>query len=449
MTNGPLLGHTWVTQKRTHNPVVNAQIIESQKELKQMITSKAQKVLGAVDKEALLDIAQELIKVPSFKTQETEMARYLGNYFEQRGYEVELQEVEEGRYQTIATLKGSGHGKSLMFNGHIDINPLAQNWKRDPWTPTIDGDRLYGAGIRNMKGGVAAMIEAAEAIRRSEVELKGDLVLACVVGELQGGVGTSYLCEHGPLADMAIVPEPFGANNIVTVHAGSAEMAIHTIGRARHMNRMEESIDAIEKMCKAIPIIKGIEFSHRPRPDLPGLPRVNVGTIIGGLGRDYDRSEATYISDFCTVVVDIRFPPGTTANSIKKDVERALDGIKKEDPDFQYEIEMPPPAKYQAFTMIVEPLDLPKGEYILDSIVRQFRTVVGKEPAGVGTVLPWSYASDDTSKLFKAGVPCLLHGPAGGIESATVPDEYSVISDMHQVAKVLALTAHDVCSLAK
>ena len=93
-----------------------------------MITSKAQKVLDAVDKEALLDIAQELIKVPSFKTQETEMARYLGNYLSQRGYEVELQEVEEGRYQTIATLKGSGHGKSLMFNGHIDINPLGQDF---------------------------------------------------------------------------------------------------------------------------------------------------------------------------------------------------------------------------------------------------------------------------------------------------------------------------------
>jgi len=67
----------------------------------------------------------------------------------------------------------------------------------------------------------------------------------------------------------------------------------------------------------------------------------------------------------------------------------------------------------------------------------------------VGTVLPWSYSGDDTSKLLKAGVPCLLHGPAGGLESATVPDEYSVISDMHQVAKVLALTALDVCSLPK
>ncbi|MCZ6535024.1 MAG: M20/M25/M40 family metallo-hydrolase [Dehalococcoidia bacterium] len=414
-----------------------------------MASPTAQKVLGAVSRDDMLSLAGELIKIPSFKTQETAVARFLGDFLGQRGYQVQPQEVEPGRFQTIAVLNGSGGGKSLMFNGHIDINPLAQEWKRDPWTPTVDGDRLYGAGIRNMKGGVAAMIEAAEAIRRSGVRLKGDLVLACVAGELQGGVGTSYLCEHGPLTDMAVVPEPFGADNVVTVHAGSAEMAIHTIGRARHMNRAEESIDAIEKMCKAIPVIKGIRFRHSPRPDLPGLPRVNVGTIIGGLGRDHDRSEATYNADFCTVVVDVRFPPGTTAAMMKEDVERALDGIKKEDPEFQYEIEMPPPAKYQAFTMIVEPFELPKDEYILDCVLRQYRTVAGKEPRGVGTVLPWSYSCDDTSKLLKAGVPCLLHGPAGGIESATVPDEYSVISDMHQVAKVLALTALDVCSLPK
>jgi acetylornithine deacetylase len=106
---------------------------------------------------------------------------------------------------------------------------------------------LYGAGIRNMKGGVAAMIQAAEAIHRSAITLKGDLVVACVVGELQGGVGTSYLCRQGPLTDMAVVPEPNGANNILTVHAGVAEMAIHTIGTSRHISRMEDAVDAIEK----------------------------------------------------------------------------------------------------------------------------------------------------------------------------------------------------------
>ena len=334
-----------------------------------------------------------------------------------------------------------------MFNGHLDIDPLAMGWKRDPWTPEIDGDRLYGGGTRNMKGGVATMIEAAESVRRSGVQLKGDLVLACVVGELQGGVGTSYLCQHGPLTDMAVVPEPFGADNILTVHAGVVEMAIHTIGRARHVSRMEESIDAIEKMCKAVPAIKGVQLRHTPRPDMPGLPIVNVGTIIGGLGRDYDQRGPNYVSDFCTVIVDVRFLPGMTAASVKEDIQRALDGIKEGDSDFQYEIEMPPPAKYKVFTVVMEPFDLPRDEYILETVLRQYRTVTGKEPDGVGTVLPGSYTGDDTCHLWRAGVPCLLYGPGGGSQSTTIPDEYTRISDMEQVAKVLALTALDVCNL--
>ncbi len=414
-----------------------------------MTSAEAQKILDAVNREAMLDLAQELVKIPSFKTEETEVARFIATYLESRGYQVQLQEVEPGRFQTIATLRGTGGGKSLMLNGHIDIDPLAMGWRRDHWTPQIEGDRLYGAGIRNMKAGVASMIAAAEAVRRSGVALKGDLVLACVVGELQGGVGTKYLCHHGPLADMAVVPEPFGAENILTVHAGVLEMAVHTLGNSRHISRMEEAVDAIEKMCVAIPAIKATRLQHTPRPDLPAMPRINVGTIIGGRGRDYDLRGPNFVSDFCTVIVDVRFLPGMSSQSVREDIEVSLDLLKAEDPDFQYEIEMPPPPKYKVFTEVMEPFDLPRDQYILDSVLRQYRAVTGREPDGVGTVLPGSYTGDDTCHLWKAGVPCLLYGPGGGSESATIPDEYSRIGDMLQVAKVLALTTLDVCSLRK
>ena len=412
-----------------------------------MSTDTAQRLMDSVDREEMLRLAEDLVRIPSFKTEETDAARFLGDFLAQRGYEVELQEVEPGRFQTIATLKGSGGGKSLMLNGHIDIDPLAMGWKRDPWTPSIEGDLIFGAGIRNMKSGVSAMIEAAEMVRRLGVPLRGDLVLACVVGELQGGVGTTHLCRHGPLTDMAVVPEPFGANNILTVHAGVLEMAIHVLGNSRHISRKEEAVDAIAKMCKAVPAIDGVKFTYTPREDLPGLPRINVGAIIGGRGRDYDMRGPNFVSDFCTVIVDVRFLPGMTSASVKADIERALDEVKRDDPDFQYEIEMPPDPKYRVFTVVMEPFDLPKTQYILETVLRQYRTVTGKEPDGVGTVLPGSYTGDDTCHLWAAGVPCLLYGPGGGSESATIPDEFSRISDMEQVAKVLALTALDVCNL--
>ncbi len=156
-----------------------------------------QAVLDKVDARELIDLASALIRIPSFKTEETAVALYLDQFFRERGYDVDLQEIEPGRFQTIATLRGSGGGASLMLNGHTDINSLTRRWRRDPWTPSLEGDRLYGHGVQNMKGGLASIIMAAEAIRRSGARLPGDLVVACVAGETQGGEGTHALMERG------------------------------------------------------------------------------------------------------------------------------------------------------------------------------------------------------------------------------------------------------------
>src|SRR5437016_11906358 len=166
-------------------------------------------VLSHIDSRELIDLASALIRIPSFKTEETPVARFLADFFSTRGYDVELQEIEPGRFQTIATLRGAGGGASLMLNGHSDINALTRRWTRDPWTPTLEGDRLYGHGVQNIKGGLASIIMAADAIRRSGVRLRGNLVIACVAGETQGGERTHYLMESGLRIDAAVLAEPF------------------------------------------------------------------------------------------------------------------------------------------------------------------------------------------------------------------------------------------------
>ncbi len=180
----------------------------------------SERVLKQIDQEELVDLGKSLVRIPSFIGEETPLARWVGSYMSARGYEVELQEVERGWFQTVATIKGSGHGPSLMFNGHLDINPLALGWTRDPFDPWVEGNRLHGAGIRNMKSGVACMIHAAEAIRKSGVSLAGDLVIACVLAELQGGLGTKHLLDNGYETDAAVVTEPYGAHHVVTKHGG-------------------------------------------------------------------------------------------------------------------------------------------------------------------------------------------------------------------------------------
>jgi len=403
-------------------------------------------VLEHVDPRGLVDLASALIRIPSFKTEETPVALFLEEFFRQRGYDVDLQEIEPGRLQTIATLRGTGGGASLMLNGHTDINALTMRWKRDPWTPSLEGDRLYGHGVQNMKGGLASIIMTAEALRRSGVRLAGDLVVACVAGETQGGEGTHHLMERGLRTDAAVVAEPFGADHLVTVHSGIVHMAIHTYGVTGHIGRLTGTVNAVHKMTAVIDALARVEFRRPPRPDLPAFPRLNVGSIIGGRGRDYVLVEPPYVPDLCTILVDVHFVPGQTVDGIVADIRGALDPVAARDPELRYEIEIPPPGRFKGRRrLVMDPLDVPIDAPIVQAVARSYRTVTGREPRAIGTVLPHSYSADDTCHLWKAGIPCLLYGPGVIRGGADEDDACVLVSEMVKVTRVLAVTALDVC----
>ena len=408
------------------------------------------RVINHVDEKAIVVLASDLIRIPSFKPDETPVAIFLAEFFRSRDYRVELQEVEPGRFQTIATLPGTGGGKSLMLNGHTDINSLGRRWKRDPWRPSVEGDRLYGHGVQNMKGGLASIIMAAEAVRQSGVSLRGDLVVACVVGETQGGEGTYHLMATGFRTDMAVVAEPFGLGNLATVHAGIVHMAIHTYGVTGHIRETEGPVNAVLKMTKIIDRLQSVEFTHERRADMPLLPRLNVGSIIGGIGSEYVLVEPPYIPDLCTILVDVHFVPGQTVESIVTDIRRDLDPLSEDDSDLRYDIEIPVPSSFKGGRrLVMDPLDVPIDEYIVQAVARNHELVTGNPPNVIGTVLPSAYSANDTCHLWNAGIPCLIYGPGVVRGNEEEDDSYAIISEMVDCAKVLAVTAIDVCNLDK
>jgi len=403
-------------------------------------------ILAQVDQRELIDLAGALIRIPSFKTEETPVARFLAQFFRQRGYDVDLQEIEPGRFQTIATLRGTGGGASLMLNGHTDINALTRRWRRDPWTPTLEGDRLYGHGVQNMKGGLASIVMAAEAIRRSGVRLAGDLVVACVAGETQGGEGTHFLMEHGLRTDAAVVAEPFGADHLVTVHSGIVHMAIHTYGVTGHIGRLEGTVNAVHTMTAVIDALQRGQVGPRHVAELHAFPRLNIGSILGGRGDDYVLVEPPYVPDLCTILIDVHFVPGQTVDGIVADIRRALEPLTARDPDVRYAIEIPPPASFKGRRrLVMEPFDIPVDAPIVQAVARSYRAVTGQEPKAIGAVLPHSYSADDTCHLWKAGIPCLLYGPATLRGNADEDDACALVSEMEKVTRVLAVTALDVC----
>ncbi|TPW27334.1 M20 family metallopeptidase [Martelella alba] len=412
-------------------------------------SGEAKTILDQVDRDELVGLACDMIRVPSVKGDEATLVRKMAAWFEERGYEVWLQELDHGLCQVIATLKGTGGGKSLMFNGHLDTDPVTTfGWSRDPFEPFVDGNRLYGAGVINMKGPDASFVHAAEAVRKSGVRLKGDLVVALVCGELQGGYGTQQLMKSGFRTDMAICCEPFGTWNVLTMNVGVTKVAISVKGKTEHIMYKKNGIDAIQKMLKVIPAVDAMEFTFEPRADLPDVPSIHVGAIIGGRGDNYNLKGPNYVSDYCTILCDVRFLPGQTIETVKADIERALDKVKAEDPSLDYKVEIPVPRFFAtALTTGHEPFEISSDEDIVKTVVRYRTEVMGEPPELVGVHNPGSYSGDDTSHLWKAGIPCVLFGPGhpNGIKSAFA-DEFMDIDDMVAHSKILALTALEVCN---
>lgn len=406
-------------------------------------------ILKLVNEERLVELAKEMIKIPSQVEEETELAKFLQKYMQEHGLETEMMEVEDGRMQPIGRIRGTGEGYSLIFNGHMDTDVVPLGVK-DPLVPRIEGRRLYGHGIMNMKSGVAAMVEAAVAVKQSGVKLKGDLIVTPVVGETQGGVGTVTLIKRGIRADMGLDPEPY-QECLSTTHAGVMDVAITIKGRCEHINAMERGINASYKMAKVIDALTKMKFTYTPDPRLPLLPRMMVGSAICGHGDTYDLSGATFVPDHCTMIVNIRYLPGMHPD---EDIARVLEKIKSEDPEFEYEMRVTPDdpelpgMPWRNHRVNLPPRDLSTDEPIVKTCAQNFRYVTGEEPV-VGAIPvdhPFHHLTipgDDAAHLTKAGIPSLSCGPKGWHVDGL---QYVEIDSMLRVAKVMAATAYDICT---
>jgi acetylornithine deacetylase len=398
-------------------------------------------VLDFLADEDVLAIAKELIRIPSPTESEQAVVAWIAGLLGREGFEVQCPEVTPGRPQVIARLRGQGGGRSMMFNGHVDNDSVTESWRWNPYEPKVEGNRLWGAGIHNMKSGVAAMMAAGIALKRSGLPLSGDLVIACVVGELQGGVGTRHLLEHGVRTDLAIVPEPYSTENVLTKCVGVHKCAFSVVGRSEHTSRSEQGVDAIAKMVQVIQALPRLELGNDD-PDFPALPKVVVGSIIGGRSRDYDLAGVCNLADYCTAILDVRYSGGCTSADIDRALVAWLDRLAAEDPDLRYEYHRPVPPRFRVSGTDMPPTDVPADAEIVDIVGRAHLAVTGRPIAKRGVVLPYSYCGNDTAHLQRAGVQCCLHGPRGYAEEV---EKHVRIDEMLACARTLALAAAEVC----
>ena len=199
------------------------------------------------------------------------------------GLEAELQPVEGERVNAIGRWQGTGGGKSLLFNGHLDTNPATEGWTVDPWGGLVDDKFIYGIGVSNMKAGDAAYFCAVKTLIDAGVRLKGDVILTFVVGELQGGVGTLAAIRQGVRADYFINSEPTDLQAL-TMHAAAFTFIIELTGNTRHLSKREEAVDAIVAACDLIPRLNAMSFSGAKSDEHRSINRCHVGVVHGALG---------------------------------------------------------------------------------------------------------------------------------------------------------------------
>src|SRR5438046_2080658 len=190
-----------------------------------------------------------------------------------------------------------------------------------------------------MADAAAAYVAAVQAVQRAGIGLRGDVILAHVVGELQGGVGTVHMLERGVRADRFVVGEPTD-NTALTLHAGSLEAELTTHGRTRHLSKMEEGVDAIAKMFRVIPALNAMSFSGPERADYRGLRRVGIGLLRGGTGPEYQDWRPSLLADRCSIKFSARYSPGQTPEMVAEDIRAPIAHMQKDDPDLVADVRL-------------------------------------------------------------------------------------------------------------
>ena len=291
----------------------------------------------SVDEKFIIETLQRMVQINSTNPSlgeanvgEAEIAAYIAQVLNGLGLEVIIQEVAPGRPNVIGILKGSGNGRSLMYNGHTDT--VGVEGMAEPFSGAIRDGKLYGRGSQDMKASLAAMIGSAKAIQDAGLTLAGDLVLAFVVDEEVMSIGSDGLVKEF-ITDAAIVTEPTDLT-LSRAHRGFIWYDVQTSGRAAHGSRYAEGIDANMRMGRYLAHLDKLEqeLLAREPHHLAGPPSLHASMIRGG-------TEISVYAASCLLQVERRTIPGETVAGSTPDFQAIIDHLAAEDDTFQATVE--------------------------------------------------------------------------------------------------------------
>lgn len=340
---------------------------------------------------------------------EADIAAHCADWMRRAGFDVDVQEAAPGRPNAIGVIERGSKGPSLMFCGHIDT--VGVDGMRAPFTPDVRGGRLYGRGSQDMKGGVAAMMEAAR--RAKDRWTSGRLIVACVCDEEFESIGAQALVTRFK-ADAAVVTEPTSLQIAIT-HKGFAWIDVATRGRAAHGSRPADGRDAILRMGRVLSKLEALnaDLTGRAADPLTGPPSLHASIISGG------REWSSY-PDRCELKVERRTVSGETDALVLGEIDGILRQLRADDAEFEGECR----------------LVASRSPYAIDRAHVLPATLSSLAQArGLGGAFSGMSFWTDAAILGDAGIPSVLFGPGGaGLHSV---EEYVELDDVETCAEVL------------
>lgn len=355
---------------------------------------------------------------------EAEVARYMAAALESAGLEAAVDEgPAPGRPNAVGVLRGAGgsSARSLMLVGHLDT-VSTEGMDIPPLTPRVEDGRLYGRGSCDMKGGLAAIIAAAESIAASGRRLAGDLVIAGVSDEEYASIGIEHLVRHWR-ADAGVIAEPTGLD-LCIAHKGFAWIRVDVQGRAAHGSDFSGGVDAITHAARVVAAYDEHQrqILTKVTPELVTRPSVHASLIQGG------RELSTY-PDQCRVEFERRTVPGETEESIKQELSTILARLAAADPEFS--------ASGEVF-FYRQAYEVSRSEPVVSGLVQTIERVTGASPE-FGASSGWM----DSAVMGAAGIPTVIFGPSGSGAHAAV--EWVNLDSVIVTAEVLAALVLGFC----
>ena len=350
------------------------------------------------------------------------VARFIADWARANGLRAEISEAAPGRPNVVVTAAGTGGGRTLMLNGHMDV--VGVTGMDAPFTPRIADGRLYGRGAYDMKAGVAASLITAK--RAAALGLRGDVVVACVADEEVASIGSqaiaAQIARWNP--DAVVVTEPTELEMIIA-HKGFVWFEIETHGVAAHGSRPQLGVDAIAKMGAVLVEIERLDRRLRsgPRHDFLGTGSIHASLIQGG-------QELSSYPAQCVLGLERRYVPGETAASTTAELQSIVDGLAMLDPQFDATLRP---------GLTRPPFGIAPDAPLVRMLSRHAQAVTGSALTLAGASF-WA----DAALFAAAGVPTVMFGPRG--EGAHAAVEWVELASVAQCAEIYTRLAVEVCA---